>query len=40
MKLEDHQRISKLKHRLNLVKTALVKTPIIQEKDFTTIVNQ
>ncbi|EAR90704.2 hypothetical protein TTHERM_00705200 (macronuclear) [Tetrahymena thermophila SB210] len=40
MKLEDHQTIQKLKLRYNLIKTALVKTPIIQEKDYTSIVNQ
>ncbi|KAL4435549.1 hypothetical protein ABPG74_020325 [Tetrahymena malaccensis] len=40
MNLEDHQTIQKLKLRYNLIKTALVKTPIIQEKDYTSIVNQ
>lgn len=35
MTIDDHQQLEKLKHKMNLIKTALVKTPIIQDKDFT-----
>jgi len=34
MSLDDHGNISHMKHIINLIKTALVKTPIIQDKDF------